>query len=1047
MPFPPNPYIIGGRITDTNRFFGRENFFNDINYYLKTDNVKLILLHGQRRIGKSSVIAQIPGKLGTDEFVFISFDFQGTVNSSHQEIIHSIAIGIIEKLETLETNEEILTHLAENILTNIEIFSREFLPTVYQQLGNKKLVLLWDEFDVLTERDTESDTDSNNFCDYILQLQKRDQKLFIIPVVGRHISKLPKLVSSLREALNIEIGLLKKEDTQKLIIQPDKNVLNYEEEAIEAIFQLSAGHPYVTQCICSAIYNLARDRYNQKNVLPQSINGHHVESIVDKAIELAEGGLDWFWGGLTPEQQVIFAAAAEARNIAIQENEPPQLMLLRSHGIATEYLKKADEQLHEYGFLDNNRVKVEFVRRWLVKSHQLKEEISHLETVEQENVNKLLSVADDLREHDDTQAVQTYELALKLNPNNFKTVTSLAEEYLKIEELNKACELYERAYQFYSFIGNINKQESVLQPLLTVAEKYSKAENFEQALEIYRLADKIDRETSKDGFLQTIENYVHKLIIAREWIKATEQCQSGLEIDPNRISFQQRLKEIEARESNTNLNVAAKPLNKKPSTIMLQWLNRSSRPIASLGLAGVVVIGVGISQGLRTCPPSERKAFGVFCVADNSRISRGNSIFFSEITNTYRDQGIRAFQQGNYQKAITLFQQAVDANKNDPEVLIYYNNALARKQGYPFTLAVVVPLDKNQDDRNNGTEILRGVAQAQDQFNQKNGLNGRLLEIVIANDSNKEKAKEVAQELTKDSSILGVIGHNSSDATRAAIPEYEKAKLAVISSTSSSIFLNNPVFFRAVNSDESEGKTLAEYIYKNLKLKKAVIFANPNSPYSNSIREVFTNQFEKLGGEVVRKPLIDLTASTFDPEKEVTKSVYANNAKAEAALLFPDTRSTNIALNTAKEITKRNERLKTKNPPRPELKMLAGDTLYTNETLTSGGNNVEGLIIAVPWFRETLQAKSFAEKSARKWGGDISWRTATSFDATQALIKTLSNNATRDTVLRDLENVSLSASETSGYPLRFTSEREREGQSILLQIKGGKFVEITPSQL
>jgi ABC-type branched-subunit amino acid transport system substrate-binding protein len=1045
MPFPPNPYIIGGRITDTNRFFGREEFFNDINYYLKTDNVKLILLHGQRRIGKSSVIAQIPNKLGTDEFVFISFDFQDTVNSSHQKIIHSIAIGIIDKIET---KNEILTHLAENIPSNIEIFSREFLPTVYQQLGNKKLVLLWDEFDVLTERDTESDTDIKNFCDYILQLQKRDQKLFIIPVAGRHISKLPKLVSSLREALTREIGLLEKEDTQKLIIQPDKNVLNYEEEAIEAIFQLSAGHPYVTQCICSAIYNLARDRYNQKNVLPQSINGHDVESIVDKAIELAEGGLDWFWGGLTTEQQVIFAAAAEARNIAIQENEPPQLMLLRNHGIETEYLKKADEQLREYGFLDNNRVKVEFVRRWLVKSHKLKDEISNLETVKQENINKLLSVADDLREHDDTQAVQTYELALKLNPNNFKTVTSLADEYLKIQELNEAYKLYKRAYHFYSFIGNINKQESVLKPLLTLAEKYSKADNFEQALEIYRLANEIDSESSKDGFLQTIENYVHKLIIAREWIKATEQCQLGLQIDPNRISFQQRLKEIQALRSNTRLNVAAKnsvPLNKKLSTIMLQWLNRSSRLIASLGLAGVVVIGVGISQGLRTCPPGERKELGVFCVVDNSRISRGNRTFFPEINNTYRDQGIRAFQQGNYQKAITLFQQAVDANKNDPEVLIYYNNALARQQGSPFTLAVVVPLDKNQDDTNNAPEILRGVAQAQDQFNQKNGLNGRLLEIVIANDSNKEKAKEVAQELTKDSSILGVIGHNSSDATRAAIPEYEKAKLAVISSTSTSIFLNNPVFFRAVNSDESTGKTLAEYTYKTL--KKAVIFANPNSPYSNSIREVFTNQFEKLGGEVVRKPLIDLTASTFDPEKEVAKSVYANNAKAGAALLFPDTRSTNIAINTAKEITERNKTLKTENPPRPELKMLAGDTLYTNETLTSGGNNVEGLIIAVPWFRETSQAQSFAQKSARKWGGDISWRTATSFDATQALIKTLSNNATRDTVLRDLENVSLSASETSGYPLRFTSEREREGQSILLEIKGGKFVEITPSQL
>jgi len=1041
MPFPPNPYIVGDPISKPERFFGREKFFNNINSYLKTDNVKLILLHGQRRIGKSSVIAQIPGKLGTDEFVFISFDFQDTVNSSHQKIIHSIAIGIIDKIET---KNEILTHLAENIPSNIEIFSREFLPTVYQQLGNKKLVLLWDEFDVLTERDTESDTDIKNFCDYILQLQKRDQKLFIIPVVGRHISKLPKLVSSLREALNIEIGLLKKEDTQKLIIQPDKNVLNYEEEAIEAIFQLSAGHPYVTQCICSAIYNLARDRYNQKNVLPQSINGDDVESIVDKAIELAEGGLKWFWDGLTPEQQVIFAAAAEAQNIAIQENEPPQLMLLRSHGIATEYLNTANQQLREYGFLDNNRVKVEFVRRWLVKSHKLKDEISNLETVKQENVNKLLSVADDLREHDDTQAVQTYELALKLNPNNFKTVTSLAEEYLKIEELNKACELYKRAYQFYSFIGNINKQESVLQPLLTVAEKYSKSENFEQALKIYRLADKIDRESSKDGFLQTIENYVHKLILAKKWIKATEQCELGLQIDPNRISFQQRLKEIEARESNTNLNVAAKPLNKKPSTIMLKWLNRSSILIASLGLAGVVVIGVGIFQSLRTCPPGERKELGVFCVVDNSRISRGNSTFFPEINNIPRDKGIQAFKKGNYQEATVLFNQAVKANKNDPEVLIYYNNALARKQGSPFTLAVVVPLDKNQDDRNNGREILRGVAQAQDQFNQKNGLNGRLLEIVIANDSNTEKAKEVAQELAKDASILGVIGHSSSDATRAAIPEYEKAKLAVISSTSSSIFLNNPVFFRAVNSDESEGKTLAEYTYKNLKLKKAVIFANPNSPYSNSIREVFTNQFEKLGGEVVRKPLIDLTATTFDAEKEVAKSVYANNAKAEAALLFPDTRSTNIALNTAKEITKRNERLKTQNPPRPELKMLAGASLYKDDTLANGGENVEGLIIAVPWFGKTLQAQRFAQKSDKQWGGAISWRTATSFDATWALIKALSNNPSRSTVLGGLENVSLPASQTSGYPLKFTPEREREGESILLQVKGNQFVQIDP---
>jgi branched-chain amino acid transport system substrate-binding protein len=253
--------------------------------------------------------------------------------------------------------------------------------------------------------------------------------------------------------------------------------------------------------------------------------------------------------------------------------------------------------------------------------------------------------------------------------------------------------------------------------------------------------------------------------------------------------------------------------------------------------------------------------------------------------------------------------------------------------------------------------------------------------------------------------------------------------------------LNNPVFFRAVSSDESAGKKLAEYTYKSLKLKKAVIFANPTNSYSNSIREIFTNQFEKLGGEVVHKPLIDVTTPTFDAEKEVAKSVYGD--KAEAALLFPDTQSTEIALNVAKEITKINETLRTQNPPRRELKMLGGDNLYQGEILTSEGKNVEGLIIAVPWFRETSQAQSFAKKSEQQWGGGISWRTATSFDATWALIKALSNNPSRSTVLERLANVSLSANETSGYPLNFTPQREREGQSILVQIKGGKFTIIT----
>ncbi|MDB9535020.1 ABC transporter substrate-binding protein [Dolichospermum planctonicum CS-1226] len=74
---------------------------------------------------------------------------------------------------------------------------------------------------------------------------------------------------------------------------------------------------------------------------------------------------------------------------------------------------------------------------------------------------------------------------------------------------------------------------------------------------------------------------------------------------------------------------------------------------------------------------------------------------------------------------------------------------------------------------------------------------------------------------------------------------------------------------------------------------------------------------------------------------------------------------------------------------------MGRQTLYSNDTLIKGGKAVEGMILSVPWFRETSQAKAFAEKSGKKWGGGISWRTATSFDATQAFIQALSKDNTQ----------------------------------------------------
>ncbi|MBO1066967.1 MULTISPECIES: ABC transporter substrate-binding protein [Nostocales] len=883
-----NPYVIG-RPIDQQLFFGRESLFLTIQDHIQ-HNSNIILLYGQRRIGKSSVIRNIPHGLNDlHEFVFVTFNLEHYSQKSLSEILADLAQEILHDLSLDDENIK-LPEITELELDS-GIFSHQFLPQVYQLLENKNLVLVVDEFDALMN--------SNNpelleqVYKYLSSLTNSHKKLFLILLIEQRSVNNHRIIKIFKDVPVREIGLLNEESTTNLIIKPAENILEYEEDAIKAIFDLSAGHPYFTQAICFTIFGRAREEDKW------TVSSEDVKLIINKAIELAEAGLTWFWDGFSILEKVVFAAIAEA-----QEDSDNYVRLIKRFRPDTEdkLIIETNQLLRSNGFLDEieERVKIEFVRLWIIQRHPLKEEIHELDKIEQ-----------------------------KKNPSSII--------------------LY-----------------------------------------------------SKDN-ASTIESDVIN--------------NSSIDINLHQLSEHQPSK------------VNVPDIRTKSNLIILTAIASAVFIISS-------IIVASIARGSK-CEPGERKQLGVFCVADNSRISRGNSTFFPEINNIPRDKGIQAFQQGNYPEATKFFEQAKKANPYDPEVLIYYNNSLARQKGSPLTLAVVVPVDKSTITTQ---EVLRGVAQAQNQFNQNKGLNSRLLEIVIANDSNTEKAKEVAQELIKDSSILGVIGHISSDATNMALREYEKAKLAVISPTSTSILLNNPVFFRAVSSDESAGKKLAEYTYKSLKLKKAVIFGNPTNSYSNSIREIFTNQFEKLGGEVVRKPLIDLTSPTFDAEKEVAKSVYGDHA--EAVMLFSNTQKLDITLKIAQEITKRNEILKTQNPPRRELKMLAGDTLYNNETLTSGRKNVEGLIIAVPWFRETSQAQSFAKKADKQWGGAISWRTATSFDATQALIKALSNNPSRSTVLRGLENVSLSANETSGYPLKFTPEREREGQSILLQIKQGQFTMI-----
>ncbi|NEO40978.1 MAG: AAA family ATPase [Moorea sp. SIOASIH] len=498
-PFIINPYIVGRPISEPELFFGRGEEFGFIEDNLR-QGAKVILFQGQRRIGKSSVLIQIPNFVGQDDFVFVQFDLHDQSQLSLSRVLYSLGQAIINQLQ-LESDPSKLPTVTE-LETNPTRFADSFLPKVYQELGDKKLVLLLDEFDVLSSdypTSSSKESSAETFFPYLQSLIKQDQRLFIIPFIGRQLDDISKFMGFFKEAPNKRIEVLSERSARELITEPAKGSLPYESEAIDAILALASGHPYFTQVICHALF--AQARTEQK----WQVTRDDVTRIVDDAIEIGEAGLIWFRNGLPIPERVIFSAVAEAqkkaeRNYTQVVQDP--LSLLKEYGVTiTESLTQAREKLVESGFLGvvditdkvssykgkSYKVEIELVRRWLIQRYPLRREIFELEDLDPEAKAIYKKARERSDQGDVSHQVKPYEQVLKANPNHFSALFEIARIYLEGHVFDKAVECYQRAY----LVDRVRNQDGLVESLLgygkhlmEVGEVILGMRQFEQVLRI-----------------------------------------------------------------------------------------------------------------------------------------------------------------------------------------------------------------------------------------------------------------------------------------------------------------------------------------------------------------------------------------------------------------------------------------------------------------------------------------------------------------------------------------------------------------------------------
>lgn len=357
-------------------------------------------------------------------------------------------------------------------------------------------------------------------------------------------------------------------------------------------------------------------------------------------------------------------------------------------------------------------------------------------------------------------------------------------------------------------------------------------------------------------------------------------------------------------------------------------------------------------------------------------ISCGEESLITDIT---AKDAFDNFKNGKWQKAVNSFQQARNNNRNNPEILIYLNNAkLMQQKRKSYTIAVALPIRVAE-------VFLRGVAQVQEEFNNLNPTLG--LKVLIVKDENDYKGvdKLVDSLLSKDD-VVAVIGHYASEGTKAALPVYQNKQVVVISPGSTAMRetildgkkYSTNFFFRTVPTV----KTVNSSLINELQLsqlangEKAAVFYNPNSTYSKSAFEEFRQQ---LGSNKIIG--VDVSSSGFIAIKSL---MDVKGQGAKALILIPDGHITvtSDAFTNALSLINLNG---------DELPIGGYSVLYDPDILKRiNVDRFKKLVLVISWHRLTSPNKEVIIQAQNLWGtGDISDKTAMSYDATLVLTEAM----------------------------------------------------------
>ncbi len=449
MPRPVNPYIAGPPVFGNSGFFNREHILTWVDDQIRNPNTSSLVLFGQRRIGKTSLLLQLDRLLPRGLFQPVYFDLHFRAKKALGEVLADLA-ETMAPLFFLDVPEH------KRFDNRGRFFRQDFLASVIRVLDReRRIIFLLDEYDVLDPLDEEGLTEfsaARTLVPFLFRLMHEERRLGFVFVVGRRADDLDiDLKAAFKSSLAKEVGVLDRKSAELLVRQgTEANALNFSNEGVERIFELTGCHPFLTQLLCQCIWDQV-----QAGNRAQPVEKAEVEKAVDEALARGDYALTWLWDGLTANEKIFASGLAQIgdEGRAVFDDAVLSTIDEKAPGRRTREVEQAARVLVKRKVFEEpspgyHLFSVDLLRRWVKArrglepvSYELDEQLkprAEAEVVEGERL---------FRKQEWAKACVSFKAALEINPGHFRAKFLLGETLLASGRPEKAVKELEDAYR------------------------------------------------------------------------------------------------------------------------------------------------------------------------------------------------------------------------------------------------------------------------------------------------------------------------------------------------------------------------------------------------------------------------------------------------------------------------------------------------------------------------------------------------------------------------------------------------------------------------